>query len=419
MLALDAHAFPGGADLSGDRLVLGRKRVDDLRLVDQVVETLRSKQDLQRARLALFVEVDEPVAEPVDERAVLAAVEVVAARLQPEELVQARELLLVQLQVALERLELGGDDADLRGESADLAVDRRDLRRERALALLRPGDLRLHPLQPCVDRGLPASDIATRRGRHDREEQRGERHESAKTHLDESFGGRADVPAPARLFRRRRRARVGSRLGNVRGARRLRGLRDGLRHRDGLGRRARLRRRLGRRRGRLDLGRLHLEVCALESLHRSGCCLLHLLLLRPDRRVQLGHPGARRRGPFVVTSVHGFAQNAGTFRPFCRQGVQLAAQFEEPFAGGRVDGDGLEGVPVVSRTACQPALRARAGRKTPKKRGRAVSYSTGTWPVSSGGTSCTAVSPGSASTRVPHSGQKRPSPGARCRSSRS
>ena len=282
MLALDAHAFPGGADLSGDRLVLGRKRVDDLRLVDQVVETLRSKQDLERARLALFVEVDEPVAEPVDERAVLAAVEVVAARLQPEELVQARELLLVQLQVALERLELGGDDADLRGESADLAVDRRDLRRERALALLRPGDLRLHPLQPCVDRGLPASDIATRRGRQRPRATARRAARVCENALDESFGGRADVPAAAGVIPAQA---AGSGWESAR--ERARGpaaprARDGLRHRDGLGRRARLRRRLGRRRGRLDLGRLHLEVCALESLHRSGCCLLHLLLLRPD-----------------------------------------------------------------------------------------------------------------------------------------
>src|SRR4029450_14148100 len=105
-----------------------------------------------------------PVPGPVDERAVLAAVEVVPTRLQPEELVQARELLLVQLQVALERLELGGDDPDLRGETPDLAVHGRDLRRERALALLRPGDLCLHPLQPRVDLGLAARDIATRRG---------------------------------------------------------------------------------------------------------------------------------------------------------------------------------------------------------------------------------------------------------------
>jgi hypothetical protein len=79
-----------------------------------------------------------------------------------------------------------------------------------------------------------------------------------------------------------------------------------------------------------------------------------------------------------------------------------------------VDGDGLDGVPgrVADRRRQAGAERA-AGRKTPKKRGRAVSYSTGTWPVSSGGSSCTAVSPGQRSTRVPHSGQKRLSSAAR------
>ena len=82
VLALHAHPFLRVSDLPGDRAVLRVERIEHLRGVDQVGDALRVEQHLERARLAVLVEVDQPVAEPVDHRLVLAAVEVEAARLQ-------------------------------------------------------------------------------------------------------------------------------------------------------------------------------------------------------------------------------------------------------------------------------------------------------------------------------------------------
>ena len=182
VLALHADPFLGGSDLTGDRAVLRAERLDHLRGIDQVGDALRVEQDLQGARLAVLVEVDQPVAEPVDQRSVLTAVEVEAAGLHPEELGQPVELLPVQLEVALERREPRRDDPDLRVERADLAVDRCDLAGERVLSLLRPGDLRLHSLQSLVDRLFAARDVAARRRRRDGHEGHEDREEAPKAH---------------------------------------------------------------------------------------------------------------------------------------------------------------------------------------------------------------------------------------------
>ena len=61
-------------------------------------------------------------------------------------------------------------------------VDRRDLAGERPLALLRPGELRLHPLQARVDRLLAARDVAARRARRDGHEGHEERNQSPDAH---------------------------------------------------------------------------------------------------------------------------------------------------------------------------------------------------------------------------------------------
>src|SRR4029453_17062876 len=95
---------------------------------------------------------------------------------------------------------------------------------------------------------------------------------------------------------------------------------------------------------RLDLRRLHLELGTLKSLNGGGGCLLHLVLLRADQLVELCHPRASRLGPLVVASVHGFAQNARTFRLFGVQGNELTPQPEELLSGARVDGERLESI---------------------------------------------------------------------------
>jgi hypothetical protein len=104
------------------------------------------------------------------------------ARLQLVQLGQLVELLLVQLEVALERREPGRDDSDLRGEGADLAVDRGYLAGERPLPLLRPRDLRLHALEARIDRLLAAGDVAARGARRDGYQGREEWKQSAKPH---------------------------------------------------------------------------------------------------------------------------------------------------------------------------------------------------------------------------------------------
>src|SRR3954453_17708021 len=182
VLALDADALLRALDLAGDRAVLRADRLDHLRGIDQVGDALRPEQHFDRARLAVLVEVDQAVAEPLGQHLVLAAVEMEAAGLEAEELRQPVELLLVQRQVALEWPELAGDDAGLSVERADLAVHRRDLPAERALALLRPGELCLHALQARVDRLLAARDVAAGGRREDGREGYEQRNQSPEAH---------------------------------------------------------------------------------------------------------------------------------------------------------------------------------------------------------------------------------------------
>ncbi len=250
----------------------------------------------------------------------------------------------MQLEVALERREPRRDDADLRVERADLAVDRGDLAGERALALLRPGDLRLHPLEARVDRLLAARDVAARRRRRDRHEGHEERKRVAESASRVTSSVRR-ASLPARAY-----SGCGGGLGAGVGS----GTCAGPGGSDGSGvgsgngnrlrRRARLRERLGRRGGRLDLGRLHLELRPLNPLHRVCGCSLHLFLLRADEPVELCHLPAGRFRPFLVTSVHRFAEHTGAFGPLRQQVGQLAAQPVELDAGGRVDGDRLDRV---------------------------------------------------------------------------
>jgi hypothetical protein len=182
VLALPADSFLRVPHLPGDRAILCAKRIDQLSGVDQVGDAPGVEQHLEGARLAVLIQVHDPVAEPVEQHLVLAAEEEKPARLHLVQLGQLGELLPVQLEVALERREPRRDDADLRGEGADLAVDRGDLAGERPLALLRLRDLRLHPLEARVDRLLAADDVAARGARRDGYEGREEWKQAAKPH---------------------------------------------------------------------------------------------------------------------------------------------------------------------------------------------------------------------------------------------
>src|SRR4051794_32094951 len=198
VLALDADALLRALDLAGDRAVLRADRLDHLRGIDQVGDALRPEQHFDRARLAVLVEVDQAVAEPLGQHLVLAAVEMEAAGLEAEELRQPVELLLVERQVALKRREFAGDVAGLPVERADLAVHGRDLSAERALAPLGPGELCLHALQARVDRLLAARDVAAGGRREDGREGYEQRNQSPEAHRTwVRRDGRRPCPPPA------------------------------------------------------------------------------------------------------------------------------------------------------------------------------------------------------------------------------
>ena len=289
VLALLVDALLGGPDLAGDVLVLDSDRLHVVGLRDQVGKAPGGEEYLQGAQLAAFVEIDQAVSEPFDQRVVLVAVELEALGLDAVELVQPVELLLVQREVALEGREPHGDDAYLGREVADLAVDRCDVGGELALALLGAGDIRLDGLEPRIDRLLPAGDVTACGSGDDREEQHDDRKESVDAHLARlrRSDGR---PCPGALLRVRRRARYRARLRHDGRAGRLGRLRPRFGNRHRLWNRARLRIRLGDRLRRLDLGGLHLELRSLDSLHRASGRLLHLFLLCGDQPVQLCHP---------------------------------------------------------------------------------------------------------------------------------
>ena len=139
----------------------------------------------------------------------------------------------------------------------------------------------------------------------------------------------------------RRRARLRARLRHSGRAGRLGWLRRRLRHGHRLRRRARLRERLRDRRRSLDLRRLHLELRALDSLHRACGRLLHLFLLCRDQPVELLQPRAGRFDPFLVGSVHRLAESTHAFSPLSKQIRQLATQPEQLQPRARVGAHGL------------------------------------------------------------------------------
>ena len=99
---------------------------------------------------------------------------------------------------------------------------------------------------------------------------------------------------------------------------------------------------LWHRLGGFDLGRLHVELCSLDSLHRACGCLLHLFLLCRDQPVQLCHPRTGRFAPFLVVSVHSFSQHTGTFGPLRQELRQFAPQAEQFHSRAGVDAQRLD-----------------------------------------------------------------------------
>ena len=224
----------------------------------------------------------------------------------------------------------------------------------------------------CVDRLLAARDVAARRRRRDGHEGHEEREESPEAHrVVTSSVRRASLPAGAYSgcggglgagVGSGTCAGPGGSDGSGVGSGTGTGCGGGLGSGNGSGD--------GRR--RLDLGRLHLELRALNPLHRVCGCSLHLFLLRADEPVELCHPLAGRFRPFLVVSVHRFSEHTGALGPLRQQRGQLAAQPVELDARGRVDGDRLDG--VAGRLAQRAEDRARApwpvGRRRSSAAGR-------------------------------------------------
>ena len=145
----------GRRDLGRDRLVLGSDRPDVVELVDQIREARRGEDDRERVRVARLVDGDETNVESAQRGPVLPPEKLEPARLESEELGQLGELLLVQSEVALERVEARRGRPDLALERPDLRRHRRDLAGEDALLGLCARDLLVEPRDPVVDLSLP------------------------------------------------------------------------------------------------------------------------------------------------------------------------------------------------------------------------------------------------------------------------
>ena len=131
-----ADRVPRLAHLVRDLLVLVGDPAEVVDLVEDVLEARRREHDGEGVLAVGLVDVDEPVAEPLDGRRVLAPQEQEPLRLEVVERGQLREALLVQPQVLLQRVEPRRDVADPALQAPDADGDAGDLGAECALALL-------------------------------------------------------------------------------------------------------------------------------------------------------------------------------------------------------------------------------------------------------------------------------------------
>ena len=114
-------------DLPRDAEILRADVAQEVDLVDEVGQVTGREQDIERRRLAGLVDLHEPLVEPAECDRVLVPEEVKALGLEREELRDPGQLLPVQSEVALERLQPGGDVADPGFEAPDARLDRADL----------------------------------------------------------------------------------------------------------------------------------------------------------------------------------------------------------------------------------------------------------------------------------------------------
>src|SRR5207249_9604544 len=145
---------PRPLDLPRDSLVLPGQQPQEVELLERVAEARSGKDDLERPGLARLVQPDEPPVEPDDRDPVLRAKEPEPLGLEPEELVQAHEPPLVEVEVPQEGLEPRLHDSDLALEPADLRRVAGDLVAQRALACRERRDARLDTRQLRVHRLL-------------------------------------------------------------------------------------------------------------------------------------------------------------------------------------------------------------------------------------------------------------------------
>ena len=119
-------------------------------------------EQVDRARIVLLVDLDEPDVQPLHGERVLVLQVVEALRLQAEELVQLVEPPLPELEIGLERRETARDVADATLQRVDLPRERTDLRVERGGAALGRGDLALQGAELRVDARLLAAEAVAR-----------------------------------------------------------------------------------------------------------------------------------------------------------------------------------------------------------------------------------------------------------------
>ena len=276
----DAHAVARVGDVARDPGVGLPEVAHVVELVDEVGEARGREGDVDRARLALLVDLDQAQREPVDGRGVLLLEEDEPLRLERVQLGQAREPPLVEVEVGLQRRPgaarrrrlstRAGGSARSRRRSAPRASTRAPARRRCGRGAsrcgCRPSACGCRCPRPKPGQRGRARDRARGRGRRG-----GTSREGSRAGRPSLPGGRAGLVLLARR---------GGRLGAGLGRRRRAGLGDERRldGRRGLRRRLRDQRRLDRRR---RLGR------GLRAPARG----------RGSRRPAGSRSAARRAGP--------------------------------------------------------------------------------------------------------------------------